>query len=54
MLREDIALIKQLIAEEIAVALATIKPTAKVAIKVETSEPAVEEVKAEAPTKKGK
>jgi hypothetical protein len=54
MLREDVELVRTIVKEEIAAALATIKPTAKVAVKVETPEPAVEETKAEASYKKGK
>lgn len=54
MLREDVALVRQIVAEEIAAALAALKP-AKVA-KVETPKPVEAEVKAEAetPYKKGK
>jgi len=51
MLREEIELVRQIVKEEIAAAMETIKPTAKVAVKVETPEPAAEKIKAEAPIK---
>jgi hypothetical protein len=49
MLKEEIEQVRQIVKEEIAAAMETIKPTAKV--KIETPEPAVEEVHAEAPKK---
>jgi hypothetical protein len=56
MLREDVEIVKNLIKEEIAVAMAALRQAAKPAVKLETPKPVVVEVEtvAEAPSKKGK
>jgi hypothetical protein len=46
MLREEVELVRQIVKEEIAAALATIKPTAKVVVGVETPKPVEVDTKA--------